>query len=126
MIDFKTILTAGVVTLALGTGAVMAQDALAGSGIAVASGKAALVEAAERPADIVMSAIVGAAGRPLRISFILASASQACRAMAPRYCAVLTAVRSCPMERATFMPGWPGRLRWFHARASEGDVGARM
>ncbi|TFU06246.1 1-deoxy-D-xylulose-5-phosphate reductoisomerase [Polymorphobacter arshaanensis] len=36
--------------------------ALAGSGIAVASGKAALVEAAERPADIVMSAIVGAAG----------------------------------------------------------------
>jgi 1-deoxy-D-xylulose-5-phosphate reductoisomerase len=36
--------------------------ALSGSGIAVASGKAALVEAAERPADIVMSAIVGAAG----------------------------------------------------------------
>ena len=36
--------------------------ALAGSGIAVASGAEALVEAAHRPADWVMSAIVGAAG----------------------------------------------------------------
>ncbi len=36
--------------------------ALAGSGIAVAAGAAALAEAASRPADWVMSAIVGAAG----------------------------------------------------------------
>jgi 1-deoxy-D-xylulose-5-phosphate reductoisomerase len=36
--------------------------ALAGTGIAVAAGPAAVVEAAERPADWVMSAIVGAAG----------------------------------------------------------------
>lgn len=36
--------------------------ALAGSGIATAAGPAALVEAAARPADWVMSAIVGAAG----------------------------------------------------------------
>ncbi len=36
--------------------------ALAGSGIAVAAGAAALAEAAARPADWVMSAIVGAAG----------------------------------------------------------------
>ena len=36
--------------------------ALAGSGIAAASGEAALVEAARRPAEVVMSAIVGAAG----------------------------------------------------------------
>lgn len=36
--------------------------ALAGSGIAAASGTAALVEAAQRPAEVVMSAIVGAAG----------------------------------------------------------------
>jgi 1-deoxy-D-xylulose-5-phosphate reductoisomerase len=35
---------------------------LAGSGIEVAAGPAAMVEAAERPADWVMSAIVGAAG----------------------------------------------------------------
>lgn len=38
------------------------RDALAGSGIAVASGTAAIAEAADRPADWVMSAIVGAAG----------------------------------------------------------------
>lgn len=38
------------------------QDALAGSGIEAAAGPAALVEAAERPAERVMSAIVGAAG----------------------------------------------------------------
>ncbi len=38
------------------------RDALAGSGIAAAAGPAALLEAAERPADWIMSAIVGAAG----------------------------------------------------------------
>jgi 1-deoxy-D-xylulose-5-phosphate reductoisomerase len=38
------------------------KDALAGTGIAVGSGRAALVEAAERPADWVMAGIVGAAG----------------------------------------------------------------
>ncbi|NCO17266.1 MAG: 1-deoxy-D-xylulose-5-phosphate reductoisomerase, partial [Alphaproteobacteria bacterium] len=36
--------------------------ALAGSGIAAASGASAIAEAADRPADWVMSAIVGAAG----------------------------------------------------------------
>jgi 1-deoxy-D-xylulose-5-phosphate reductoisomerase len=36
--------------------------ALAGSGVAVAAGEAAIAEAADRPADWVMSAIVGAAG----------------------------------------------------------------
>jgi 1-deoxy-D-xylulose-5-phosphate reductoisomerase len=38
------------------------KDALAGSGIEAACGPAALIEAAERPAEWVMSAIVGAAG----------------------------------------------------------------
>ncbi|MEO5374060.1 MAG: 1-deoxy-D-xylulose-5-phosphate reductoisomerase [Alphaproteobacteria bacterium] len=38
------------------------QTALAGTGIEVAAGAAAIVEAAERPADWVMAAIVGAAG----------------------------------------------------------------
>lgn len=38
------------------------RDALAGSGVAAAAGAAALTEAASRPADWVMSAIVGAAG----------------------------------------------------------------
>ncbi|MCX7888132.1 MAG: 1-deoxy-D-xylulose-5-phosphate reductoisomerase [Rhodobacteraceae bacterium] len=38
------------------------QDALAGSGVRVAAGPAAILEAADRPADWTMSAIVGAAG----------------------------------------------------------------
>ncbi len=38
------------------------REALAGSGIEAAAGQAAVVEAAEMPADIVMAAIVGAAG----------------------------------------------------------------
>jgi len=38
------------------------KEALAGSGIAVAAGRDALIEAADRPADWVMAAIVGAAG----------------------------------------------------------------
>ena len=38
------------------------KEALAGSGIEVACGRASLVEAAERPADWVMAGIVGAAG----------------------------------------------------------------
>ena len=40
------------------------KDALAGSGIEAAAGKAALCDSAKRPADIVLSAIVGAAGLP--------------------------------------------------------------
>ncbi len=40
------------------------KDALSGTGIEAAAGKAALCDAAKRPADIVLSAIVGAAGLP--------------------------------------------------------------
>ena len=40
------------------------RDALAGSNVEAAAGEAALTEAASRPADWVMSAIVGAAGLP--------------------------------------------------------------
>ncbi len=57
------------------------RDALAGSGVAVAAGQAALVEAADRPADWLMSAIVGAAGlapgfRALRHGTTLALANK--------------------------------------------------
>ncbi len=40
------------------------KEALAGTGIEAAAGKTALCDAAKRPADIVLSAIVGAAGLP--------------------------------------------------------------
>ncbi len=57
------------------------QAALAGSGIEVAAGEAALIEAADRPADWILSAIVGAAGlapglRALRQGTTLALANK--------------------------------------------------
>lgn len=57
------------------------RERLAGSGVAVAAGPAALLEAADRPADWVMSAIVGAAGlapgfRALRHGATLALANK--------------------------------------------------
>ncbi|MBL4626472.1 MAG: 1-deoxy-D-xylulose-5-phosphate reductoisomerase [Roseicyclus sp.] len=57
------------------------RDALAGSGVQAAAGEAALLEAAERPADWIMSAIVGAAGlapgfRALRHGTTLALANK--------------------------------------------------
>ncbi len=57
------------------------QAALAGSGIDVAAGEAALIEAADRPADWILSAIVGAAGlapglRALRQGTTLALANK--------------------------------------------------
>ncbi|WP_224815029.1 1-deoxy-D-xylulose-5-phosphate reductoisomerase [Hasllibacter sp. MH4015] len=57
------------------------RDALAGSGVEAAAGEAALLEAADRPADWIMSAIVGAAGlapgfRALRHGTTLALANK--------------------------------------------------
>jgi len=57
------------------------QAALAGSGVEVAAGEAALIEAATRPADWILSAIVGAAGlapglRALRQGTTLALANK--------------------------------------------------
>jgi 1-deoxy-D-xylulose-5-phosphate reductoisomerase len=45
------------------------RDALAGSGIRVASGPSALIEAASEPADCIMAAIVGAAGLKPTLAF---------------------------------------------------------
>jgi 1-deoxy-D-xylulose-5-phosphate reductoisomerase len=57
------------------------RDALAGSGVEAAAGQTALIEAADRPADWIMSAIVGAAGlapgfRALRHGTTLALANK--------------------------------------------------
>ena len=61
------------------------EDRLAGSGIEAAAGEAALIEAAERPVDCVMAAIVGAAG--LKPTF--AAARQGTRvALANKECLV--------------------------------------
>ena len=46
------------------------KDALSGTGIATAAGPEALIEAAQRPAEVVMAAIVGAAGLPPTLAAI--------------------------------------------------------
>jgi len=61
------------------------EQRLAGTGIAVAAGPLALVEAASRPADCVVAAIVGSAG----LSPTLAAVRQGCRiALANKECLV--------------------------------------
>ena len=61
------------------------RDALAGSGIEAAAGSTALVEAASRPSDWVMSAIVGAAGLAPTLA---AAATGATVALANKECLV--------------------------------------
>ncbi len=53
------------------------KNALAGTGISVAAGAQALVEAARRPADLVVAAIVGAAGLPPTLAAVEAGISVA-------------------------------------------------
>jgi 1-deoxy-D-xylulose-5-phosphate reductoisomerase len=53
------------------------KEALAGSGIEAAAGPAALVEAAQQPADLVVAAIVGAAGLPPTLAALEAGISVA-------------------------------------------------
>ena len=55
-------LRAEVAVCADASGLAELRDRLAGSGVAAAAGSQAIAEAADRPADWVMSAIVGAAG----------------------------------------------------------------
>jgi len=78
--------------------------ALAGSGIAAAAGAAAVVEAAERPADWVMSAIVGAAGleptlAAARRGAVIALANKECLVCAGPL--MMALVRACG---ATLLP----------------------
>lgn len=76
-------------------------DRLAGSGIEVAAGSAALVEAATRPVDCVMAAIVGAAG--LRATFAAVGAARRI-ALANKECLVsagsvfMSAIRDSGVE----------------------------
>lgn len=80
------------------------KEALAGSGIASAAGPGALVEAAERPADWVMAAIVGAAGlaptlAAVRRGAIVALANKECLV-----CAGEVMLREVRQYGATLLP----------------------
>ncbi len=80
------------------------KKALAGTGIAAAAGEAAVREAAERPVDLVVGAIVGAAGlapthAAIRAGAIVAIANKECLVSAGR-----VFMRSAAEEGVTILP----------------------
>jgi 1-deoxy-D-xylulose-5-phosphate reductoisomerase len=80
------------------------KDALSGSGIQAASGEAALIEAAERPADWVMAAVSGAVGLK---STLAAAKRGATVALANKECLVCAGamfMRNAAASGATVLP----------------------
>lgn len=85
-------------------GLVPLREALAGSGIEAAAGRRALVEAASRPVDLVLAAIVGAAGLE---SGLAALASARVLALANKECLVCAGdlfMREAARHGATILP----------------------
>jgi 1-deoxy-D-xylulose-5-phosphate reductoisomerase len=78
--------------------------ALAGTGIDVAAGPAALVEAADRPADLVMAAIVGAAGLAPTLAAIRRGATIALANKETLVCAGALMVAEVARHEATLLP----------------------
>jgi len=79
-------------------------DALSGTGIEVASGPTGLVEAAERPAELVMAAIVGAAGLEATLAAVRRGAAVA---FANKECLVSAGplmMQEVAKHRATLLP----------------------
>lgn len=101
------------------------REALAGSGIEAAAGPAALVEAATRPADWVMSAIVGAAGLAPTMAAVRQGATIA---LANKECLVAAgAVFLAEIERAgaTLLPVDSEHNAIFQLVATDGRAGRR-
>lgn len=78
--------------------------ALSGTGIAVSAGAAALVEAAQRPADLVVAAIVGAAGLPPTLAAIEAGISVALANKEALVCAGNLMTAAAARTGATLLP----------------------
>jgi len=78
--------------------------ALAGAGIAVAAGPEALVEAAQRPAEWVMSAIVGAAGLKATLAAVERGACVALANKESLVCAGELMTRAVKRHGATLLP----------------------
>ncbi|WP_370283228.1 1-deoxy-D-xylulose-5-phosphate reductoisomerase [Pseudooceanicola sp.] len=78
--------------------------ALAGTGIEVAAGAGALCEAAARPADWVMSAIIGAAGLEPGLAAIGQGATLALANTEPRVAAGPLVMAAAAASRATILP----------------------
>jgi 1-deoxy-D-xylulose-5-phosphate reductoisomerase len=80
------------------------RDALAGSGIEAAAGAAAIVEAAEMPADFVCAAIVGAAGLPSTLAAIRRGATIGLANKETLVCAGALAMAEMRQHGATLIP----------------------
>ncbi len=80
------------------------QEALAGSGVEVAAGAGALVEAAVRPADLVVAAIVGAAGLPPTLAALQAGISVALANKEALVCAGELMTGAARRTGATLLP----------------------
>jgi 1-deoxy-D-xylulose-5-phosphate reductoisomerase len=80
------------------------KEALAGTGIGVAAGQEALVEAADRPADLVMAAIVGAAGLAPTLAAVRRGVSIALANKETLVCAGSLMVAEIARYGATLLP----------------------
>ncbi|MEM7321194.1 MAG: 1-deoxy-D-xylulose-5-phosphate reductoisomerase [Pseudomonadota bacterium] len=80
------------------------RDALHGSGVEAAAGQAALVEAADRPADWVMSAIVGAAGLAPGLTALKQGATLALANKESLVCAGALMMKTARENGATLLP----------------------
>lgn len=80
------------------------KEFLAGSGVAAAAGAEALVEAAERPAEFVMSAIVGAAGLPPTLAAVRRGACIGLANKETLVCAGALMKREIERAGATLLP----------------------
>ncbi|WP_407493129.1 1-deoxy-D-xylulose-5-phosphate reductoisomerase [Pseudooceanicola sp. MF1-13] len=80
------------------------RDALLGTGVEAAAGQGALVEAASRPADWVMSAIVGAAGLPPGLAAIQQGATLALANKETLVAAGPLVMRSAYQSGSTVLP----------------------
>ena len=78
--------------------------ALAGSGIVAAAGRNALIEAAARPADVVMAAIVGAAGLPPTLAAVERGATVAIANKETLVCAGEIVTAAAARTGATLLP----------------------
>ena len=81
------------------------KDALAGTGIEVAAGRAAVIEAAARPAEWVMSAIVGAAGLEPTLAAVRRGALIGLANKETLVCAGALVMREVAQHKAVMLPG---------------------
>jgi 1-deoxy-D-xylulose-5-phosphate reductoisomerase len=99
------------------------REALAGSGIDVAAGHAAIAEAADRPADWVMNAIVGAAGLVPGLRALRHGGSLALANKESLVCAGQLLMRTAAQHGARVLPVDSEHSAIFQALAGE-DIGA--